>query len=358
MDEWARAAGLLAAQPGVAMLIGAPNSGKTTCATLLASVCADRGRPTALVDSDIGQSDIGPPGTIGLGLVTAPLRRMRDATLAAAYFVGSNSPAGHVHYMVVGARRMVDRARERGAEAVIVDTTGTVHGWFARELKQAKFDAVRPRYVIGLQASREIEHLLAPLERCGAATVLRLPVSPEVRLRSREERRMFRERAFREHLAPTVRNTLSFRSVPFLRTFLGCGRDLTEARLSGISSTLGVTALYAAAVPGGLFVVGQWDREPDALRLKDIALSESGAPGFVHLVRDESFRSLLVGLLDAAGEFLAEGIIESIDFEQRAATIVSCLDAERFSRVGSVVLGALKVAPDGRELGRISPSDV
>ena len=44
------------------------------------------------MDADLGQSDIGPPTTVGLGRVRLPVERLGDAEVVGLYFVGSTSP--------------------------------------------------------------------------------------------------------------------------------------------------------------------------------------------------------------------------------------------------------------------------
>ena len=51
----------------VSVVIGASDAGKTTLIAALASELASRGEPVGVVDSDVGQSEIGPPATVGLG---------------------------------------------------------------------------------------------------------------------------------------------------------------------------------------------------------------------------------------------------------------------------------------------------
>ncbi|MGE5484993.1 MAG: Clp1/GlmU family protein [Ignavibacteriales bacterium] len=299
MKEWARVFETLAVEPGVTMMIGGPDTGKTTLTSFLANAFFEAGVTTAIVDADVGQSDIGPPGTIGLAIVDTPLRRMGEASLRSAYFVGANSPEGHMHYMIAGTRKMVDRAVACAARAILVDTTGLVHGHFGLHLKQAKYDAIEPRYVVGVQRSNEIEHILGPLERHGPAKVIRMGVSSRARARSYEERRQFRQAAYRRHFSPAIASRAPLDRLAFLRA----SRD-------------------------------------------------------VRLVPEKAFANALVGLLDSRGEFLAEGTIEQVDFRDSTVTIVSRLTNEEFSRVAAVAFGSLRVTPDGNEVGRIAPGEI
>ncbi|MGB9618976.1 MAG: Clp1/GlmU family protein, partial [Armatimonadota bacterium] len=67
--EWQPAIAEIVASPGVAMVIGGVDAGKTNFCVQLANAGVEAGLPTAVVDADVGQSEIGAPGTIGMGLV-------------------------------------------------------------------------------------------------------------------------------------------------------------------------------------------------------------------------------------------------------------------------------------------------
>ena len=59
----------------------------------------------------------------------------RLARADAIYFVGSTSPKGHMLPMVIGAMKLVEQARAAGADLIVVDTTGFIHGTQGQVLK-------------------------------------------------------------------------------------------------------------------------------------------------------------------------------------------------------------------------------
>ena len=79
VDEQLRAVIDAAAGAAVVVVIGESDTGKTTLVTALANAAFARGFGVGIVDADLGQSEIGPPTTIGLGRVRGPLARMGDA---------------------------------------------------------------------------------------------------------------------------------------------------------------------------------------------------------------------------------------------------------------------------------------
>ena len=55
---------------------------------------------------------------------------------------------------------MVDKAHSSGADVIIMDTTGFILGEAGKELKRKKIDLISPRFILALQKSNEIEHVL------------------------------------------------------------------------------------------------------------------------------------------------------------------------------------------------------
>ena len=88
------------------MVIGESDTGKTTLVTAIANTLRARRPGVAVIDADLGQSEIGPPTTIGLGRIRRRVGRLADADVVALYIVGVTSPARHLLRVVVGTRRM------------------------------------------------------------------------------------------------------------------------------------------------------------------------------------------------------------------------------------------------------------
>jgi polynucleotide 5'-kinase involved in rRNA processing len=85
---------------------------------------------------------------------------------------------------------MMDKAISYGAELILVDTTGFVSGEAGKELKRRKIDLLSPRFILALQKSGEIEHILELYSENALYKILRLPLSEQIRPMSMEERRI------------------------------------------------------------------------------------------------------------------------------------------------------------------------
>ncbi len=185
----------------VIVVIGASDAGKTTLVTRLAGELAARGGPLAVIDADVGQSEIGPPTTVGLGRVTGPLERLSDATLVALQFVGVSSPARDIRGVVDATRRMAERVRAEGLDRVLVDTSGLVAGWPGRLLKERKIAAVDPDVLLVLERADECAPIVSRYAGAPRPRVVRVAAAGRPRSRSQSLRRAHRMAALDRYLA-------------------------------------------------------------------------------------------------------------------------------------------------------------
>ena len=109
---------LLALPRGATVVaLGATDSGKSTWVRDAAQTLTAAGQTVGIVDCDLGQSEIGAPGTIGAALARpgAPFRFLRDLPVSAAYFVGAVSSSRHGLDICVGATQMARAAKKAKA---------------------------------------------------------------------------------------------------------------------------------------------------------------------------------------------------------------------------------------------------
>jgi polynucleotide 5'-hydroxyl-kinase GRC3/NOL9 len=198
---------------GIAIIIGATDAGKTTLANFLTLNLCRRGLKVALVDADIGQSTLGPPATIGFALFKSDPDWEVVLSPPEIFFAGSTTPEGHFPLFLKGVKRMVDKAFSYATDLVLVDTTGFVSGEAGRDLKRRKIDLISPRFILALQESDEIEHILTLYQENPLYKVLRLPLSEKVKPRSMEERRTNRASKFREYFKDSVIQELAIEQV-------------------------------------------------------------------------------------------------------------------------------------------------
>jgi polynucleotide 5'-hydroxyl-kinase GRC3/NOL9 len=270
-------------------VLGESDTGKTSLVTYLASALHRAGRSVAVVDADVGQSEIGPPTTVGLGVPRGPLERLADAEVRGLAFVGATSPAAHLRMTVAATGRMAERARRLGVEHVLVDTSGLVQGVIGRLLKRDKIDRVAPDVVVCLQRDGECEHILDALA-AGPRPILRLAAGRGARRRSPLERRRRREAAFAAYFADAARVELDLgRIVPGETERPERGPSDLEDVVVGLDGadgeTLGLGIVRAVDVDRGTAAVDTpvpadavAAVRPGAVRLRLLGRADAGRP--------------------------------------------------------------------------------
>jgi polynucleotide 5'-hydroxyl-kinase GRC3/NOL9 len=245
------------------MVIGATDTGKTTLVTALARALASGGFRTAVLDADLGQSEIGPPTTIGLGEVGDDLDQLGQVRVLALHFVGTTSPVGNLLGTLVGTRALLDRARALGFERVVIDTSGLVSGDVGRALKQAKMELLDPGLVVCLERAGECGPIVEGYRGVSRPRILRLPASPLARSRAPEERRQHRQRRLAAYFAGARRRELALDRVgvrvpggePLGPEHAGAVAGALAGLLDGRRRTLGLGVVRGVSLERRLLVV-------------------------------------------------------------------------------------------------------
>ncbi len=198
-DELARTA----ATPGVTMLIGGLDTGKTTVAVDAVNHALASGHTPVLVDADIGISSVGPPACVGIRVFESPDDLETMHVPDGLHFVGSITAAKLVLQQVVATAVMVERARNLG-DVIIVDTTAVASGVSGETLKYHKVELCRPDRVIALQRGEEMEPVVGMLRRFLDLEVVTAPTDPGLNPLGPDERAHKRIEAFARALQPPL----------------------------------------------------------------------------------------------------------------------------------------------------------
>ncbi len=304
------------------LVLGAVDMGKSAYCRFLCRRMAERGVKAAVVDSDIGQKDIGPPAAITMGYFSGS-EGLCAIDPASFYFVGAVNPAKHLLPMVLGTSRMVESAK---APFIIINTTGMIHG-LGRILKSYKIEAVKPDVIVGIQKGYELKSLLKS-QRINR--IVTLSPAPMASAKSLEQRRAAREKAFQRYFSGSLLLSLNVDSIVFQRTSLFSGKPIEDPDL-----------IYRERTSeGDIIVVGNGGKSlEDSFR----AIQE----GFE--------RGLLCGAADRNGLGLGLAIIEGIDFRRK---VISLWTPVRADRIRVIQLGDIYVGRDGKEMDRKKPGAI
>ena len=326
----------------VALIFGDTDTGKSSLVLYTANRLCSAGYKTAVVDADVGQSDVGSPGVIGLCLVESPTLSLMDVPLLTGYFVGDKNPSGHFLAMVLGTKRMVDEALKTEAEGILIDTTGMVHGGPARALKEKKIEAVSPDIIVALQRDGEIEHLLVPLK--DRFRILRLPAPTKMKSTGRRERIALRGFSMRKHVKGIKKVTLNLDKIVLKETFLGTGVVKPEMKAE-LSEALKCEVLHVEEAPDTLIVVVK-----GAYAGESIGKLRENYDKEVRIARIGWLERLMLGLLDKDERLLDIGFLESLNFLDRQLIVSSRIKDEK--AVKYVKFGYLRIDEEGNEIGK------
>jgi len=105
------------------MLAGNSDTGKSTLSTYLANFVRGHGLVPCIIDGDIGQGDLAPPGSIGAAMLSGQIIDLRDVSTHLFEFVGNISPAGFERLIVRKLSTILKRGSLLG-DISIVNTDG------------------------------------------------------------------------------------------------------------------------------------------------------------------------------------------------------------------------------------------
>lgn len=289
--SWEKAFKEMVAQerPVTVMVIGGIDSGKTSFCVYVANRALRNGWKPGVIDGDLGQSDIGPPATIGFSRVTKPIKDLFEMQAENVLFVGVTTPSLAIKKVVEGLTATKINALQSDLNLLIINTDGWVEGEEAARYKVQLAEKVAPHQVVGIQQTNELTPIMALLMKKMRAIAVE---SPKVILkRSREKRKTLRE--------------------------LGYKKYLKEARLRAFSLSQ--------------------IRVEETLRETCRVLSTEQM--------EEMEKGLLVALQDAEGNFLGIGVLCGVHPRREILQIYTPVDRN----VSNICVGQVKLDNEGKE---------
>jgi polynucleotide 5'-hydroxyl-kinase GRC3/NOL9 len=142
-------------------IVGDTDSGKTTLARWLLEEA--RGRESWYLDCDPGQSELGPPATVGLARWAAGRSDGASTTGEPSLaFIGSTSPARHLLQTLSGIGRLARTVPED--DLVVYDSSGFVSGRLGGEFQYNLVSLLRPAVVAAIDADDALRATLSPFD--------------------------------------------------------------------------------------------------------------------------------------------------------------------------------------------------
>lgn len=194
-ESWQPLRDELVGSPATVMIVGAQHVGKSTLTRWLANELVGAGRRVALVDADLGQSNVGPPGTLGMASLRKRFDDYHELTPYALFFIGALSPVGVEAACVAGMSKLLKLARRQGPQTILVNTAGYLDVPHLLNL----IGAVEPTVLVLLSHQGELEELQATLPDAPGRRVVALAAAEAAVRKTDSERQANRSNAFEQY---------------------------------------------------------------------------------------------------------------------------------------------------------------
>jgi len=339
-------------RPATAMVLGTVDSGKTSFCTYLINKVLCEKKKVAILDGDLGQSDIGPPSTISYAFVTKAITDLFSLQAKNACFIGDTSPIRDTDKVIQGLVSLKNETLTNNPEFLVINTDGWIEGECAVNYKVDLVEKLNPDVVFCIQQKDELKPLLDALGKFKTVVV----ESPQaIRQRDTEKRRSLRELGYIKYLRNSKVQSLSLSWLNIQGNELLdiCKTRMGTKQSSRISSLLGMKPLHLSELSDRICVVIGRRRWIDSENIKKV---EEFTKKKVIVTRKGEEEGLLAALHDAERRFLGIGVLQEVDYLRKTLKICTPVSAE----ISMLVLGRIKLDRNMKEIPAIveeSPVD-
>jgi polynucleotide 5'-hydroxyl-kinase GRC3/NOL9 len=328
-------------KPVTVIIIGGVDSGKTSFCTFLVNAAVKEKLKTSVIDADLGQSDVGPPSTVGFNFVTELVKDLFEIDAEDAVFVGSTSPSGAINKVIEGLTRLKDRVMDAGADFLVINTDGWVEGEEAAAYKVRLAETVGSSAVVGMQEGNELTPILDSLHD---VKVLGINSPQLIQPRSREKRKLLRELSYKKYMKGAKVQSFSLSWVKAKDSILGSGGPLLHKRLETLSNLLRTRPVYSEETVDAILVVL---KKSKAVTEEHIKAVEEYFGKRAKVIREGDETGLLVGLKDEEDKFLGIGILHEVDYKRKTLKVYTPVSEKPYT----LCFGQIKLNKHFREIG-------
>ena len=327
-------------KPITAMVLGRVDSGKTSFCTYLINRLLREKRKVAILDGDLGQSDIGPPCSVAYTFVTKSITDLFNLEAKNAFFVGSTSPSTAVDKVIEGLTLLKKEILSGEPDFVVINTDGWVEGDEAVNYKVQLIGVLGPDVIFCLQQKDELSSFL----NMPGKLVTVIDSSAATKQRTSEKRRSLRELGYIKYL----RNA-KVQSIPlsWLKIeeddLLGLSRMYDNNRqVRKIYELLGMKPLHFAELKDNVCIIigkRRWIGNDNIKKVEEFTRKK------VVIRRKGEEEGLLMALYNAERKFLGIGVLNEIDYTRKTLKIFTPVSKE----ISIVSLGKVKLDKNLRE---------
>lgn len=332
----------LQAKPATVMVLGNVDSGKTSFCTYLINRLLDKKKKIAVLDGDLGQSDVGPPCTVSYAFVTKPITDLFGLQAKNAIFIGATSPNGTADRVVAGLIQLRNEITTNSPDFIVANSDGWTDGEEAVKYKVQLVEKINPDVLLCLQQKGELTPILSSLEKFRKIAV----ESPSViSQRTGEKRKNLRELGYKKYLrnAKVQSFPLSWLRIEDNELF-GLSKTYQNPAIAGkIYNLLGMKPLHFVEQTDRISVIIGKRRWINADNLKKV---EEEMKKKVVVIRKGEEEGLLIALHNSKGRFLGIGVIQEIEYLRKNLKILTPVSHD----VTMAVIGKVKLDKNMKEI--------
>lgn len=347
-DEAYKELEALQTNPVTALVLGTVDSGKTSFCTYLVNKLLNKDCKIAILDGDLGQSDIGPPCTVAYAIVSKPVTDLFNLEAENAFFVGVTSPSKAAEKVINGLALLKEEVLKRNPDCVVVNTDGWVEGEEAVNYKVQLIEKINPNVIFYLQQNEELTPLLSMLKNF---KILKIDSPQTIKQRSREKRRSLRELGYIKYL-----KNAKVQSIPinWLKIesdeFFGLNKSFGMVKRDReICELLGMKPLHIAELKEKIYVVigrGRWI-DPERISKAEEILGKK-----VVVAWKGEEEGLLTALYNDERKFLGIGVLREVDYHRKVMKIYTPVS----NSISAVAIGKVRLDKNLREI-TITPEE-
>lgn len=328
-------------KPAIGIIIGENDSGKSSFCTYIVNMLLRSNYKVAVLDGDIGQSDIGPPCTVAYNFVTEPVTDLFNLHAKNAFFVGVTSPSTAVDKVIDGLKLLKKEILNENPDFLVTNTDGWIEGDDAIKYKVRLVKELAPDIVFFVNKSGETPPIITTLENLKA--IVESPIT--IKQRSKEKRRSLRELGYIKYL-----KNARVQSVPLdwvnieENQILSANKIFEESeRIKTICDLLGIKPMHLSELEDKIYVIAE---KRSWINSENIRKVEQITEKHVKIIRKGDEEGALVGLYNSEKKFLGIGVLQEVDYARRKMKILTPVS----KGIATVVVGRVKLDKNLREI--------
>jgi len=340
IDIWEQAAINIAKDGGKVVVLGSTDSGKTSFSTLLSNIALELNLKPSIIDADVGQCDLAPPGFVALKFMKNKVIWLREIRGDIIRFIGYTTPSisTAMSRIISAIVELIDVAKINGSDLIIINTDGWFGDISSIEYKTTLIKAVKPKSIIAL--GTETCDILNNIFKGYSYKIYCLPKPKMIRFRDREDRKELRKLNYSMYFKEARRICMEINNIILLGSCLFAGIPASNGILQNISKELGVEVIMASSYNDLTIVL-----VPDNVNTQQVKQLEG-----IYIIKPSSAKGLISAIIDETLEERDIAVIDSFDPINKKICILTPYKGE----IKGIIVGRIKIEEDWSDRGKIS----